>query len=137
MRIVVMDGQGGRMGQSLVERILADIPGAEVIAVGLNSQATRSMLKGGAEQAATGENAAIVACRDADVIVAPLGMALADGLMGEVSAAVAAAVGASPAHRVLIPMNLCRTWVPGVNLSAAALISEAMDYIRKLAEAQP
>lgn len=133
MRIAVMDGQGGRLGQSLVERILAQIPDADLIAIGLNSQATKSMLKGGAQEAATGENAAIVACRHADVIVAPLGMAIADSLLGEVSPAVAAAVGSSSAHRVLIPMNMCRTYVPGVSQSTAALLQDAIEYVKKLA----
>lgn len=133
MRIAVMDGQGGRLGQSLVERILAQIPDADLIAIGLNSQATKSMLKGGAQEAATGENAAIVACRHADVIVAPLGMAIADSLLGEVSPAVAAAVGSSSAHRVLIPMNMCRTYVPGVPQSTAALLQDAIEYVKKLA----
>ncbi|MGN0778328.1 MAG: DUF3842 family protein [Aristaeellaceae bacterium] len=133
MRIAVMDGQGGRLGQSLVERILAQIPDADIIAVGLNIQATKSMMKGGAQTAATGENAAIVACRHADVIVAPLGMAIADSLWGEVSPAVAAAVGDSSAHRVLIPMNMCKTYVPGVPQSSAALIQDAIEFIKQLA----
>lgn len=133
MRIAVLDGQGGRLGQSLVERILAQMPDAELIAVGLNSQATKSMIKGGAQEIATGENAAVVACRHADVIVAPMGMAIADSLMGEVSPAVAAAVAGSGAHRVLIPMNLCNTYVPGVQQAPAALIQDAVEYIKKLA----
>ena len=133
MRIVVMDGQGGRLGQSLVKRILAQIPDADLIAVGLNSQATKSMVKCGAKEVATGENAAIVACRYADVIVAPLGMAIADSLLGEVSPAVAAAVGGSSAHRVLIPMNMCDTYVPGITQSSAALIQDAIEYVTKLA----
>ena len=133
MRIAVMDGQGGRLGQNLVERILAQIPDADLIAVGLNSQATKSMIKGGAQEAATGENAAIVACRHADVIVAPLGMAIADSLLGEVSPAVAAAVGGSRAHRVLIPMNMCNTYVPGVPQSSAVIIQDAIEYVKKLA----
>ena len=133
MRIVVMDGQGGRLGQSLVERIIAQMPDADLIAVGLNSQATKSMIKGGAQEIATGENAAIVACRHADVIVAPMGMAIADSLMGEVSPAIAAAVSSSSAHRVLIPMNLCNTYVPGVQQSSAVLIQDAVEYIMELA----
>ena len=132
MRIVVMDGQGGRLGQSLVEQILAQIPDADLIAVGLNSQATKSMIKGGAREAATGENAAIAACRLADVIVAPLGMAIADSLSGEVYPAVAAAVGGSRAHRVLIPINMCNTYVPSVPQSSSALIQDAIEYVKKL-----
>ena len=134
MRIAVIDGQGGRLGQGLVERMLSELPGADLIAVGLNSQATKSMLKGGAKQIATGENAVLVACRSADVILAPLGIAIADSLLGEVSPAIAVAVGQSRAHRVLIPMNMCDTYVPGVTQSSAALIEDAVQHVKKLME---
>lgn len=132
MRIVVIDGQGGRLGQRLVELIGARFPQADLIAVGTNSLATQAMLKAGAPQAATGENAVIVACRTADILVGPLGIALADSLLGEVSPAMANAVAASSAYRVLIPMNLCRTYVSGASLSAAALIDDALNHIQEI-----
>lgn len=134
MRIAVIDGQGGRFGKSLVERILSDYPDADLIAIGLNDTATTSMLKGGAPQAATGENAAVVACRTAALIIAPLGVAIADSLMGEVSPAVANAVGQSNAHRILIPMNMCNTYVAGVTQSAGFLIQDALEHMKKLME---
>ena len=56
MRIVVIDGQGGRMGSALVERIKAALPEAECLAVGTNSTATAAMLRAGADAGATGEN---------------------------------------------------------------------------------
>ena len=97
MQILVVDGQGGRIGQQLVRAIVARFPGVEVSAVGTNATATAALLKGGAAQAATGENALKVACRKADVILGPLGIVIADALMGEISPAMAAAVGQSPA----------------------------------------
>lgn len=75
-RILVIDGQGGRLGRCLVESILARYPDCTVMAVGTNSTATAAMVKGGAEQAATGENPVLVACRRADVIVGPSALSL-------------------------------------------------------------
>lgn len=132
MEILVIDGQSGRLGQRLVEKLREQFPNAELMAVGTNSSATESMLKGGASRCATGENAVIVACRSADVIVGPLGIAVADSLMGEISPAMAKAVAQSSAYRVLIPMNLCSTYVAGVSQSSAAIIADALDHIKAL-----
>lgn len=78
MEILVIDGQGGRIGQQLIKAILTRYPQVEVTAIGTNSLATSAMLKGGASQGATGENALLVACRRADVILGPLGIVIAD-----------------------------------------------------------
>ena len=69
MNILVIDGQGGGLGRQLVSALKNALPEAEIMAVGTNSMATGAMLKAGADHAATGENAVIVACRKADVIV--------------------------------------------------------------------
>lgn len=111
--VLVIDGQGGRIGKLLIEGIKAAAPGAEVLAVGTNSIATSAMLKAGADRGATGENAVAVNCRHADIIAGPLGIAVADSLMGEISPAMAAAVGQSAAVKLLIPINLCNTVVVG------------------------
>lgn len=132
MTILVIDGQGGKLGRSLVENIRREFPEAELVAVGTNSMATAAMMKGGAVRAATGENPVVVACRSADIIVGPLGIAIADSLMGEISPAMANAVAASSARRVLIPMNLCGTYVAGVSMSASAVITDAMDHIKTI-----
>ena len=84
MEILVIDGQGGRIGQQLIKAILTRYPQVEVTAIGTNSLATSAMLKGGASQGATGENALLVACRRADVISGPLGIVIADALMGNI-----------------------------------------------------
>ena len=134
MIILVIDGQGGRLGQKLVESLKEAVPSAEIAAVGTNTVATASMLKAGADRAATGENAVMVCCRTADVIVGPLGIALADALMGEITPAMAAAVASSPAYRVLVPMNLCNTYVAGVSQAYTAVISDAVAHVRQLAQ---
>ena len=137
MNLLVLDGQGGRMGKTLTEEIRKICPGAEITAVGTNSIATGSMMKADcADHYATGENAVIVACRTADVIVGPLGITMADAMMGEISPAMANAVASSLARRVLIPMNLCSTYVAGTVKGSAAILSDAMQYIRQLTEGE-
>ena len=137
MNILVLDGQGGRMGRTLTEEIRKICPGAEITAVGTNSIATGNMMKADcADHYATGENAVIVACRTADVIVGPLGITMADAMMGEISPAMANAVASSLARRVLIPMNLCSTYVAGTVKGSAAILSDAMQFIRQLTEGE-
>ncbi len=132
MNILVIDGQGGRIGRQLVKEISERFEGVDLTAVGTNSIATGSMLKGGAQNAATGENAVIVAARRADVIIGPIGIVIADALLGEVTAEMAAAVGRSKATRILIPINKCDSVVAGVGeRSTAELIDDAL---YKLAE---
>ena len=126
MRIVVVDGQGGKLGKQLTERILSALPQAELTAVGTNSTATATMHKGGAARAATGENALIVACRRADVIVGPVGIVIADALLGEITPAMAAAVGASDAVRILLPVNKCDTFIAGLR---DATVNEMLDDV--------
>ena len=135
MEVLVIDGQGGRIGQQLIRAILARYPQAEVTAIGTNSLATSAMLKGGAAQGATGENALLVACRRADVILGPLGIVIADALMGEISPAMAAAVGQSRAKKILVPMNQCDILVAGVeDLPVSRLLERAVDQLAALLE---
>ena len=114
MDILIIDGQGGNLGRQLTRRLKEALPGADITAVGTNSTATENMLKGGADRAATGENAVVVNARRAKVIAGPLGIVIAAALLGEVTPAMALAVGSSDAVRVLIPMNRCDTLVAGV-----------------------
>ncbi len=137
MKILIIDGQGGRLGRSLAEQIRRACPDAEITAVGTNSMATENMMKSGcADHLATGENAVIVGARGAELIVGPVGIATADALMGEISPAMANAVASSGAYRVLIPMNLCSTYVAGVSGSSQAILEDAIEHIRKVVEAR-
>jgi hypothetical protein len=130
MRIVVIDGQGGRIGRQLVEAILARYPDCTLTAVGTNTIATVSMMKGGAKRAATGENAVVVACRDADAIIGPIGIVIADSLYGEITPAMAVAVGQSRASRILIPMTRCENLVAGLrDASVQSLIDDAVEKL--------
>ena len=127
MNILVIDGQGGRLGCQMVRSIAEKYPGARLMAVGTNSAAAAAMEKAGAHQAAAGENPLIVACRKADIIIGPIGIVIADSLFGEITPAMAVAVAQSAAVRLLLPVNRCGNIVAGVQeLSLTALISDAM-----------
>ena len=114
MKIIIIDGQGGKMGRSVIEQLHSSHPDLELIAIGTNSIATAAMLRAGATVGATGENPVIVNSRDADIIIGPLGIVIANSLLGEITPAMAAAVGASPASKILIPVNRCHHYVVGV-----------------------
>ena len=130
MNIVVIDGQGGGIGRALTAGVKAAIPDCVLTAVGTNSAATVNMQKGGADRVATGENAVIVACRKADVIAGPVGIAIADALLGEVTPLMAQAVGSSNARKVLIPVNMCDIMIAGVSdLNVSTLVSKAVGMI--------
>ena len=133
MKILVIDGQGGRVGRQLIESIFTRCPNADITAVGTNSTATACMHKGGARQIATGENAVIVGARKADIIVGPLGIVIADSLLGEITPKMAIAVGQSNATRILIPMNHCDNFTVGVaEVPLGKLIEGAIGQIQAL-----
>ena len=135
MNIVVIDSQGGGIGRQVVSSIRAAFPDENITAIGTNAQATAAMLKAGASHGATGENPVIVASRNADVIIGPIGIVIADSMIGEVSSKMALAICQSKAKRILIPVNHCDNIVVGVSdLSLAKLIQEVIERIRDLKE---
>ena len=135
MHILVIDGQGGGIGKQLVEEIRKALPEAFITAAGTNSIATSAMIKAGADNGATGENAVIVGCRNADIIAGPLGIVIADSLLGEITPAMAAAVGQSPALRILLPVNRCKNLIIGIaDTDIATMIKKAVEEIKKAAQ---
>ena len=133
MKILVVDGQGGGVGRQLAAQIKETFPDVQLMAVGTNTIATSAMLKSGADSAATGENAVLVAARKADVIVGPLGIVVADSLGGEISPAMANAVAQSNAKRILIPFKHCENVIVGVSdYTLGHLIQQAIDELRKI-----
>ena len=135
-KVLVIDGQGGGLGRQLVSALAAAYPEAELTAVGTNSLAANAMLKAGASRAATGENAVVVNCRHADVIVGPIGIVIADALLGEITPAMAAAVCQSGAKRVLVPINHCENYVVGVpDQPVSQLVAAAAQKVKELCSA--
>lgn len=114
MQVLVIDGQGGGLGRQLVSAIKERFSKIEVLAVGTNSMATAAMLRAGADQAATGENSVVVASSRAEVILGPIGIVIADSMMGEITPRMAVAIGQSHAKRILIPVNHCDNIIVGV-----------------------
>ncbi|MGI6362086.1 MAG: DUF3842 family protein [Bacillota bacterium] len=133
MRILIIDGHGGGIGKQLVASIKAKHNEHIITAVGTNSMATTAMLKAGADRAATGENAIITGCRKTDLIIGPVGIVIADSLLGEITHKMAMAVGQSSAKRVLIPINSCDNIIAGVpDLTIAHLVQNAVEIIDHL-----
>lgn len=135
MNILVIDAQGGGIGKQVVAAVKKRLPELVITAIGTNSLATSSTLKAGADNAATGENAVVVGCRTADIIVGPVGIAIADSLLGEITPKMATAVGQSAAKRILIPFNHCNNIIIGVeDLKTSNLIESVMTEIKKIAD---
>ena len=133
MNILVIDAHGGGVGKALVGEIKKNIPDADITAVGTNSVATSAMMKAGANRGATGENSVVVCSRSADIIVGPIGIVIADSLLGEITAEMARAVGSSSAKRVLIPMKNCGNIVVGVaDMNMSELIAAAVEEIKNI-----
>ncbi len=133
MIVLVIDAQGGGIGRQLVLSIKQALPDVEVMAVGTNTAATAAMLKAGAASAATGENAVVVCSRKADIIVGPIGIVIADSMLGEITPKMALAVAGSNARRVLIPFSHCDNIIAGVETtSTTELIQKAVAEVQKL-----
>lgn len=114
MRIAVVDGQGGGMGRAIVERLRAELgQAAEIIALGTNALATSLMIKAGADEGASGENAILVNAPRVDVILGSVGIIAANSMLGELTPAMARAIAESPARKILIPLNRCGLYVAG------------------------
>ena len=133
MNVLIIDGQGGQLGSQIIKAVISRYPDIDLTAVGTNAAATTAMVKSGAKKAATGENPIIVACRKADVIIGPIGIVIADALLGEITPDAAKAVGQSDAVRILIPINKCENLVAGVaNLTLTSLIEDALAKLDKI-----
>lgn len=132
LKILIIDGQGGKIGKSIIAGIKsANIP-ARITAVGTNSLSSSAMLKAGADEAATGENSVIVCSKNCDVIIGPIGIVIANSLLGEITPAMATAIGSSSAKKILIPINQCNNFIVGVkDLSISVLIAEVIEELKK------
>ena len=135
MNVLVVDGQGGQLGGQLIKLLKDNFEDIKIIAVGTNAMATSTMLKAGANQAATGENPLIVACRKADIIIGPIGIVIADSLWGEITPQMAIAVGQAEAVRILLPINKCDNIVAGISdLSTTTILNDVIAKMKSIIE---
>ena len=133
MNILVIDGQGGNLGSNIIKNIKERYPEADVTAVGTNAIATAAMVKAGAKKAATGENPVIVGTKRADIIIGPVGIVIADSMLGEITPRMAQSIGSADATRILIPMNKCENIIAGVpDISVSQLIDAALNKIGEI-----
>jgi hypothetical protein len=133
MNLLVIDGQGGQLGSQIIKAIRNKYNDIYIMAVGTNATATASMIKAGANQGATGENPVIVASRKANVIIGPIGIVIADSLLGEITPKMAVAIGQSNATKILVPINKCENLVAGVpNLTTSALIDDTLNKLQEI-----
>lgn len=127
--VLILDGQGGGVGGQLVRLLRPRLPeDCRLLCVGTNVMATSAMLKAGASQGATGENAVVYNAARADLILGPIGVILANGILGEVSPAMAAAVSGADAVKILIPSASCGVYVAGTEECRLE------EYIRRAAD---
>jgi hypothetical protein len=104
--VVIIDGMGGGIGAQLISKIREIIDGeTELIALGTNAVATERMIKAGAHRGASGENAVKVSVALGDFILGPIGIVIANSLMGEITAAMVEAVLASRGEKILLPLQ--------------------------------
>ena len=134
MRIAVIDGQGGGIGKAIVDKFRKEFQDKiEILALGTNSMATSLMLKAGANEGATGENAIMYNASKVDLILGPIGIICANSLLGELTPQMAKAIAESPAKKVLIPLNRCNVTVAGVeNKPLPHYIEDAVEIVKGL-----
>ncbi|NLN87985.1 MAG: DUF3842 family protein [Syntrophomonadaceae bacterium] len=116
MRIAVVDGQGGGMGRLIVEKLRQELGNScHIIGLGTNAVASSLMLKAGANEGASGENAIVYCCPRVDIIAGSISIIAAHAFLGELTPGMAEAIASSPAIKVLLPLNRYNLQLCGVN----------------------
>ncbi|MFB6467268.1 DUF3842 family protein [Cytobacillus sp. Hz8] len=134
MRIAVIDGQGGGIGKAIVSKFRHSFEEQiEIIALGTNSLATSVMLKAGANEGATGENAIAYTAPKVNIILGPIGIICAHSFLGELTPTMASAIAESPAKKILIPLNRCNITVTGIEVKPLPhYIDDAIELVKTL-----
>ena len=134
MRIAVVDGQGGGIGKTIIEKLRIELGNdIEILALGTNALATSLMIKAGANVGATGENAVVYNAPKVDIIIGSIGIIAANSMYGELSPNIARAVAESPAKKILIPLNRCNIFVVGItNEPLPHYIDHAIELVKNI-----
>ena len=128
-QIAVIDGMGGGLGKAICERISKYSNNTiKIIALGTNSFATSNMLKHGATEGATGENAICHMSNNVDLIIGPLAILVANSMMGEISSQIAGQIAQSKAHKIILPLQKCNISVVGTD---SLSIKDMLDQVEK------
>lgn len=131
MKIAVIDGQGGGVGKALISSLRERYGNKiTILALGTNALATSAMIKTGADEGATGENAILFMTGHVDLIMGPIGIIMANSMLGELTPAMSEAIGSSHCSKILIPIKKCQIIIPGSGYkSIQTLIEEAVDSV--------
>lgn len=133
MRIAVIDGQGGGIGKYITERLRKELPEeTEILALGTNALATAAMLKAGANEGASGENAIVFNAGRVDIIVGPVGIVMANAMLGEVTPKMAEAISSCPAQKILLPVTRRDIEIAGYKSEPLPHLIE--DLVKKIKE---
>jgi NAD(P)-dependent dehydrogenase (short-subunit alcohol dehydrogenase family) len=129
MKICIIDGQGGGIGAAVIKRLreLFD-ERVEIIALGTNAIATAQMLKARANRGASGQNAIVQTVQRVDMVIGPVGIIMANAMMGEVTPRMAEAVASCAAKKFLIPLSQENAEIVGTaSIPLPHLIEELID----------
>lgn len=136
MNIAVIDGQGGGLGRSIIERIRSELGNdVEIIALGTNSLATSGMIRAGANKGASGENEIKVNSTKVDIILGPLAIIIQDSLLGEITKEMVSSISISQARKILLPMDKCGVTVVGAaKKNINQLLDEMIKKVKEIAK---
>ena len=137
MKVLVIDGAGGSIGQQIITRLGETFGGAiEILALGTNAIAASNMMKAGANRGASGENSFRVVCPEADIIIGPVSIVVPNSFMGELTPAMAEYIAASKGRKVLLPLGQQVTVVGTSNLPLPHLMDEAIKLVKDILSSQ-
>lgn len=136
MRVAVVDGQGGGIGKLIIEKLRKTMgENIEITALGTNALATALMLKAGADQGASGENAICVTVKKMDVVLGPIAIIVANSMLGEITPKVAMAIAEADAEKVLMPLNKSKiTIVSSYNEPLPHLVEMMVKKVEEISE---
>jgi len=136
MKIAVIDGMGGSIGNQIILELRKSLPeDTEIIALGANAIATGNMMKARANRGATGENAVRVCIGEADVIMGSLSVLVPNSMMGELTPEMATAIASAPGRKVLLPLTHPRIEIMGTSdTPLPKLIEQAVETVRGMNE---
>jgi hypothetical protein len=104
--ILIIDGSGGKIGSEVIKKIRKEAgSNLEIIAVGTNAIATNSMIKAGANNGASGENALCQMVKKASAIIGPANIVIPNSFLGELTPEMANSVADCSAKKYILPID--------------------------------